>query len=308
MPSHRRNKSSAKTAAAPPAGQVTAPAPSDETPAVDSRAYAYAYLIREPAQLPADFDVEQDFDCGLFLPRESVPRFELPRYVPRVVLLWPDRLTVHSHPGSGLVNITIRLSDVCYVELERFMAQCSLTFFMPGSVVPLPFHGRDEEHVGSFLEDVQQRLLSGGKPSPLLCRPQVFGPEPGYKFKQIEAIMRVDPERVVSRFVVPPKEVVRPKLFGAESLWTLGYEILLTQDQMYLFSDDKDGYRQLYGFRATWAPLGNMAEIALSSTPQVIEIKFQRGRSWNIPVPGDLRGDAGRFVSFVKEAMQNRQR
>ena len=186
------------------------------------------------------------------------------------------------------------------------MAQCSLTFFMPGSVLALPFHGRDEEHVGSFLEDVQQRLLSAGKPSPLLCRPQAFGPEPG-EFKQIEAMMRVDPEKVVSRFVGPPKEVVKPKLFGAESLWTFGYEILLTQNQMYLFSDDKDGYRQLYGFRATWAPLHNMAEIALSSTPQVIEIKFQRGRLWNIPVPGHLLGDAAMFVSFVKEAMQNRQ-
>jgi len=36
---------------------------------VDSRAYAFAYLIREASQVPADFNVEQDFEYALFLPR-----------------------------------------------------------------------------------------------------------------------------------------------------------------------------------------------------------------------------------------------
>ena len=74
--------------------------------AVDSRAYAFAYLIREPSQVPADFTVDCDFECALFLPRESVPRFEIPRYVPRLLLLWPDRLTVRSHPSCGLADTT----------------------------------------------------------------------------------------------------------------------------------------------------------------------------------------------------------
>ena len=147
---------------------------------MDSRAYAFAYLIKEPSELPADFPVDHGFEYALFLPRESVPRFETPRYVPRLLLLWPDRLSVHSHPSCGLAETTIRLADISYFELERFMANCSLTFFSPAETLPLPFHGRDEEFVGTFLSRIQQRLRTTFKRPPLPGEPQAFGPEPSY--------------------------------------------------------------------------------------------------------------------------------
>lgn len=269
--------------------------------AVDSRAYAFAFLIREPSQVPADFTVDWDLECALFLPRESVPRFEIPHYVPRLLLLWPDRLTVRSHPSCGLADTTICLADISYLELERFMADCSLTFFTPSVAVHLPFNGRDEKFVGTFVSEVQQRLLAISNLPSLRGKPRVFGSELGFKFAQIEATLKVDPEGVLTRFYVPPTEVVKPRLFRQELSWTYGSEIVLTEKELYLFSDDKDGYRQLYGFRASWVPLCNIRDVVFSGTRQSIVIKLRGDLSLKVAVPSDLLAEAKDCVTFLHE-------
>lgn len=304
MRSHRHSKSLKAT---PDQGQSSEPDTSaaHEKQPVDSRAYAFAYLIREPSQLPADFAVDRDFECALFLPRESVPRFEVSRYVPRLLLLWRDRLSVYSHPSSGLAKTTIRFAEISYFELERFMADCSLSFFTSGKRVHLPFHGRDETFVGTFLGQVRQRLLTIFKLPALLSEHRAFGPELGYKFAQIEGILKVDPEGVVTRFFVPPREVVKSRPFRQEHSWTFGSEVVLTRHELYLFSDGKDGYRQPYGFRASWVPLFNIEEIGLSGTPQSIAIQLRSDLSLNVPVPTDLLGEAKNFVSFLREQIRS---
>lgn len=289
----------------PERGQSDAPGAADDgKPPVDSRAYAFAYLIDEPSQLPADFPVDPEFELALFLPKESVPRFEVPRYVPRLVLLFPDCLTVYSHPSSGLDKTAIRFTGISHLELERFMADCCLTFFTEQASVALPFHGRDEEYIGDFLVPIRQHLLTICT-SPLGCAPRAFGPEPGYKFAQIEATLEVDPEKVVTRFCVSPREVIKPRFFGQESSWTFGAEIVLTRNELYVFSDDKDGYRQLYGFRASWMPLGNLVDMVLNATQQSIAIRLRGNFSLEVPIPGDLLGEATDFVSFVREQIRS---
>jgi hypothetical protein len=301
MRSHRHSKSSAGA----PDGEPDTSAARDGKQTVDSRAYAFAYLIRESSQLPADFDVEQDFEYALFLPRELVPRFETPRYEPRLLLAWPDRLSLYAHPSCGLRKTTIHFADISYIEIERFLADCSLMLVTPRGVLHLPFHGRDEEYVGTFLRHIQQALLSISKRPRLLCDQRAFGPEPDFKFEQIEAIMKVDAEAVVTRFFVPPREVVKPRLFRQEFSWTFGSEIVLTRNELYLFSDDKDGYRQLYGFRASWVPLRNIVDIVFTGTPQSIAIQLLGDFSLKVPVPSDLLGEAKKFVPFVRKQIRS---
>ena len=271
---------------------------------VDSRAYAFAYLIREASQVPADFNVEQDFEYALFLPQEIVPRFEVPRYVPRLLLAWPDHLSVYSHPSCSLEKTVLRFADISFVELERFLTACSLTFFASARVVHLPFHGRDREYVKMFLDHLKQRLLSIGKEPSLLCSRQVFGPHLDYKFEQIEVILKVDAEAVITRFFVPPREVMKPRLLRQEFSWTFGSEILLTQRELHLFSDDKDGYRQRYGVRASWIPLRNIVDIVLSGTPQSIVIQLLEGLCLKMLIPDDLCAEAEKFVRFAAEQVR----
>ncbi len=306
MRPRRYSKKSAMVPAVTPSKEAAPALDRSRQQTVDSRAYAFAYLIREPSQLPADFPVEQGFEYALFLPQELVPRFEVPRYVPRLLLAWPDRLSVYSHPSCGLGKTTIRFADISYIELERFLAECSLIFFTLGRAVHLPFHGRDREYVGTFLDHLKHRLLSGGEqplPSPEV---QDFGPKLDHKFQQIEAILKVDPGAVVARFFMPPREVIRPRLFRPEFFWTFGSEIVLTRRELHLFSDDKDGYRQLYGFRASWVPLPNIANIGLCEAPQSVEIQLLSDLSLKMPISDDLRAEAGKFVRFAREQILSR--
>src|ERR1039458_2759227 len=116
--------------------------------------------------------------------------------------------------------------------------------------------------------------------------------------------MKVDAEAVVTRFFVPPREVVKPRLFRQEFSWTFGSEIVLTRRELHLFSDDKDGYRQLYGFRASWVPLHNIANIGLCEAPQSVEIHLLGDLSLKMPLPDDLRAEAEKFVRFVREQIR----
>jgi hypothetical protein len=267
---------------------------------VDSRAYAFAYLIQEPSQLPADFPVDDGFEQALLLPKELVPRFEIPRYVPRLLLAGGDTLSVYSHPSYATTKATIRFHDISHLELRRFLADCSLSVFAPDTVTHLPFHSRDREHVETFFDHLKHRLLAGGKPPIPISGRRNFGSKVDYKFEQIEAIRQVDPEAVVARFFVRPQEVGKSRLFRQEFSWTCGSEIVLTRNQLHLFSDDKDGYRELYGFRASWVPLHNVADIRWDEPSRSITIQLLRDFRLQVLVPDDLRQEAKEFVRFVR--------
>jgi hypothetical protein len=103
---------------------------------VDSRAYSFAYLIHEPSQLAADFLVDEEFEYTLFLPQDLVPRFEQPRYVPRLLLLTAQDLVVCSHSTCGASKARIPFTGISHIELERFLASCSLIILTPGRHYP----------------------------------------------------------------------------------------------------------------------------------------------------------------------------
>jgi hypothetical protein len=307
MPRHRHNK---KIVPVRPLteGTETEPAVDDASAhEVDSRAYAFAYLVSGPSQLPADFPVDEDFAHALFLPREIVPRFETPRYVPRLLFEGRDRITVYSHPRCGNGKTTLRFTDISHIELERFMGDCSLIIFTPGRIVHLPFHGRDLEYVDAFLPALKGHLRSFGPKLDSTAQQQDFGPRPDYKFEQIEAMLKVDRESVVARFFLPPREVITSRLFHNEFSWKFGSEIVVARTELHVFSDDKDGYRQLYGFRASWAPLHNVADIRWESTLQSISIRLMGDLSLQVQVPEELHSEAAQFAEFAARLILNRR-
>ncbi|MGB8890050.1 MAG: hypothetical protein WCC87_25225 [Candidatus Korobacteraceae bacterium] len=308
MRPHRYNKKAAPTRAVAQTAE-TDPSAVERGSArdVDSRAYAFAYLATDPSQLPADFPVDEGFERALFLPKEIVPRFETPRYVPRLLLEGQDRVTVYSHPRCGAGKTTIRFADISHIELERFLADCSLIIFTPGRTVHLPFHGRDREYVVTFLERLKRRLLSGGPQLNSTAQQQDFGPRPDYKFQQIEAMLNLDQASVVARFFVPPKEVIKSRLFRNELSWTFGSAIVATRTELHIFSDDNDGYRQLYGFRASWAPLQKITDIKWESALESITIRLLGDLSLRVPVPEELRSEAEEFADFASRQILNRR-
>jgi hypothetical protein len=273
-------------------------------PEVDSRAYAFAYLIQEPSQLPADFPVDENFEHALFLPQELVPRFQQPRYVPRLLLLTAEDLIVYSHPKCGPSKTRLPFMAVSHIELERFLTSCSLIVFTPGRVVHLPFHGRDQEYVATFGQYLKHRLATGKAPPKTASQAQQFGARLDYKFEQIERILGLAPAAVIARFFAPPQQLVRSRLFRDEVSWSFGTELVLTATELHRFSDDKDGYRQLYGFRASWAPLRNVAGLEWDEVFQSITIRLLGGLSLQLPVLQQWRNEANRFLEFASRQLR----
>ncbi len=230
MEFRRHSRKSATAPAVTPASQPGCPMDDDVDQTVDSRAYAFAYLVQEPLQLPADFPLDEDFDYALFLPQELVPRFETPRYVPRLLLEGADRLSVYAHPSCGSRNTTILFGEISHIKLDRFL-----------------------------------------------------------------------------RFFVPPQELIKSGLFRQQFSWTFGSEVVLTRKELHLFSDDKDGYRQLYGFRASWAPIRNVTDIRWDDVFRSVAIRLRSDLSLKVPVPIELREEAEKFVRFAVELITLRK-
>lgn len=274
---------------------------------VDSRAYAFAYLTTNPAQLPADFPVDEKFEHALFLPQEIVPRFKTPRYVPRLLLEGQDTVTVYSHPRCAPSKTTISFSEISHIELERFLADCSLIIFTRGRTIHVPFHGRDREFVEGFLKILKRRLLSCGPSFTLTATQRHFGPRLDYKFEQIEMILEIERKSVLARFFVPPTEVIRPRLLRKELSWKFGSEVILTRTELHVFSDDKDGYRQLYGFRALWVPMRKIASIRWEHSLQSVTIRLLGDLTMQVPVPEELRSEAERFTDFASYEILDRR-
>jgi len=270
---------------------------------VDSRAYAFAYAIRERSQLPADFPVDEDFERALFLPQELVPRFEQPRYVPRLLLLNSEDLIVYSHPKCAPWKTRIPFIQISHIEVERFLTSCSLIIFTPGRVVHLPFHGRDQKYLATFVQELKHRWCPGDCLRKTIFRPQAFGRACDYKFEQIEKLLDISPAAVVARFFVPPKQLVKSHLFWDEFSWSSGAEIVLTASELHYFSDDKDGYRQLYGFSASWAPLQNVIGIRWDEMQQSLIVQLLGDLSLKLPVREELRGEAKKFVEFCSRCL-----
>jgi hypothetical protein len=132
-----------------------------------------------------------------------------------------------------------------------------------------------------------------------ISEPRRFGAALDFKFAQIEKILDLDPTSVIVHFFVPPKQFVKSRLLGSEACWNVGTEMVITRRELHLFSDDKDGYRQLYGFRASWVPLQNVREMEWDEVSQLIVIRLAGGLSLNVSVLQDWRTEAKNFLEFT---------
>lgn len=267
---------------------------------VDSRAYSFAYLLNHTSQLPADFPTDDTFEHGVFLPRELVPRFDTPRYVPRLLLQGADGLQLYYHPAYGSGKELISFQEISHIEFERFLTDCSLVFATPCKSLHVPFHGRDRDRAEAFLARLKTRLLDHDKSTKHRQKPKNFGSPLDHKFKQIEVVLQVEAETVIARFFVAPKQTVKARLFSHETSWSCASELLLTSHELHYFSDDKDGYRQPYGFRASWVPLHKVVGIQWDTAINGISVFVLGGHTLRVPVPDELRTEGERFVQLAR--------
>jgi len=272
---------------------------------VDSRAYSFAYIIREREGLPADFEdqIAQQFDQGIFLPRELAGRFDIPRFPPRVVLLDATSITIHWHPSQDTAPVCILFEEIVYVEIQSFLLDCMLRIVTKEFTCDIPFAARDSKRVDELLswirEGLCQRLPAFGSHEYEDSR----DPRLNAKFNGAEKVIIYPGERIIARLYSAPYCQEKNWFFYSSQSWTPGNDLLSTNLRLIWITEEQHGFRQEYGYRIFYTPLTNARRIRLDSGKRPsVEVLLCGNRSWQVPVAVEEKV-AERFVSTVSRQL-----
>jgi hypothetical protein len=133
-------------------------------PEVDSRQYLFAYLIRSPDDVPADFPIpvgDSGFRLGLFLPRDEPDWFGRSSYPTRILLLSGGAIIILPHPKMSEPVIRIRLQELLFVEAGHMLLIGWLRFVEKGSDHKLSYNTRSARPVEEFLRVLREEYLPG---------------------------------------------------------------------------------------------------------------------------------------------------
>ncbi len=269
-------------------------------PEVDSRVYAFVYLIRGSEHLPSDFPVAVDFDravSGVFLPQDQSGWFSKSRYPARILVLLPEVLVVATHPSSDESEIRIRTADILAIESSRILLDGRLTVHTAESSHQWRYNTRDGRHVDEFLLQLRQLTMSEQDGFQKTSR-FVFGSPLDFKFAAAES-SELDPgERVLVRFFSPPRQLIDKHWFVETHSWQPGDYVGLTSRRILWITDRSDGRRSVFGTISTYAALRHLSEISLTHREGVCELAVSVGhQDWRVPIPTELREQARSFVN-----------
>jgi hypothetical protein len=130
---------------------------------IDSRQYAFSYLIRSPEQIPADFPLPEfaRYQIALFLPRDDPDWFGRRAYPPRILLLDRDTIVVLTHPCYDQPPVRLALADIEFYEIGQLLLIGWMRFVTARSELRLPFNTRSAPSMNEFLDALAQRYLTG---------------------------------------------------------------------------------------------------------------------------------------------------
>ena len=129
---------------------------------IDSRAYRFAFLVRDQNEIPADFEsvaAASDFEIGLFLPQDHADRFAQPRYIPQLLLLRGDEIRVQPHPAFNEKGTRAGLSDLVMIERAQFLLSAWIRLRTSRAQLSFPYPRREEAPVKTFLKRLAERML-----------------------------------------------------------------------------------------------------------------------------------------------------
>lgn len=144
---------------------------------VDSRGYAFAYVLWSRSDFPEDFlvpEVTDDFSLGLFLPMDRPSPDSLRQTPPRILLLHGDRLTLAFHPSESVRHAAIPLNLVVMLEFGRLFLKSWVKIIASNGTWFLPYHTRDHEDAEPFFAQLRSVSLPDW-PGDISIVPSAFG-------------------------------------------------------------------------------------------------------------------------------------
>ena len=272
---------------------------------VDSRWYAFSYLIRSEDDLPADFPIpesEKEFQIGIFLPRDPPDWFGRSKYPPRILLLHGGSLLVLTHPRHSAEPVRLELSDLTYYEAGHILLIGWLRFATATLDLHLPYNTRSERLMNEFLDSLMTVYL-GGKANSCLARTTEFGPSLDIKFRNYLTSTMRSGELLCARWFSPPSERIRrwgPFRVRSEAGGDL---VACTNERLIWIRDQWNDRYERYGGITSTAPLRCIASVHCSAS--VLNVGFHSGLSWRIPLLREACKEAEAFASACRLNPEN---
>lgn len=271
-------------------------------PEIDSRQYVFAYLIRCPEDVPADFPIPDPelFRIGLFLPRDGPDWFGRRGYPPRILLLDADAILVLTHPRYDEPPVRLALSDILFYENGHVLLIGWIRLVTAQSAIHLPYNTGLDRSVRRFLDSFLHEYLAGelelGHQAAL-----TFGPPLDIKFRNCLAAAMRPGERLYAIWFSPPPNVSRrwgPFRVHQE---VAGNLVACTDQRVLWITDRCNGRYERYGRVVSTAPVRGV--VGAQCDKSALTIPLHPGASWSIPFPSERLADAEGFAREVETAV-----
>lgn len=266
---------------------------------VDSREYVITYGLQSPEEIPPDFLIQDpldDFQAGLFLPRDQPGWFGRSRYPPRVLSLVGSALWIDAHPSAKEPRRRIALDELVYIESGHILLHGWLRFVARSFDQTVYYSTVYRGTIDRFL----RRLRAGW----MAVEPRIaqlswgeFGALPEVKFRNALA-RELDPDEIPRGHVfLPPREFTRRYLIYHWNSWAPGDLLVLSPQRLLWITDRDRGMRARYGTIARYAPLSRIRSVTweVKNGDCALRIELDAGQQWRIPMPPEHR-DAARWL------------
>jgi hypothetical protein len=275
-------------------------------PEVDSREYAFAFLIRSAEDVPADFPIPEPerFRAGLFLPRDGPDWFGRRAYPPRILLLDDDAILVLTHPRYNEPLLRLPLSDITFYEIGHIFLIGWIRLVTARSVIHLPYNTGLDRSVSEFLDSFLREFLADGLEWGNGAN-LTFGSTLGIKFGNCLTTALRPGERLCAIWFSPPYQVSRRwEPFGV-SANAAGHLVAYTDRRVLWITDRCSGRYERYGSVVSTAPARGVtgAQCHRDRDKCTLTISLRSGASWSIPFPSEQYADAEGFAREVETAV-----
>lgn len=267
---------------------------------VDSRAYAFAYVIRKLGDFPADFQVPQadrGFITGLFLPQESPGVFSQSAYPAQILVLFADAILVAVHPSARQGGYWIAIANLVWMESKRYLLDGGLRLQTRESCHSFGFNARDSAAVDEFLNLVRAKAMPRtGKAKAAAAA--AYGAPLDLKFSQAERTNLEPGEQLLLRFFSPPVQQSTSRLLFHKVEWIAADYVAFTNRRIFWLTDRNGALRELYGIALFESSAQRVSRLAVTPDGDGgrMEVVFAPGLHWQLPVGINWLEDSRRFV------------
>ena len=269
---------------------------------VDSRQYVVTYTVHSPAECPPDFSLParlEDFETGLFLPRDDPDCFGRSSYPPRLLLLTREAIHMVAHPTSNSPPAELRLEDIGSVESAHILLKGWLRFAGRGFDCKIPYNTRGLPSVFEFMRRFRDIYLDTRQSG--LAPDTNLGARLDIKFSNA-VIAEMDlGEPLSALFFQAPRES-KSKRWLAPRRWRTPGDLVVLTDSRLIWITDRDRVSRLrFGSIASYVPLRALSAVELrpGRKGSVLSVAIQGGREWHIPIQAENRTDAEDFVALA---------